>query len=69
MKYYKMDFSYPDGHIEEFEDFKSLEEAVKYGTDLQAQVNYTERLHDPRKTYFLVYENDGNERKLVYRSK
>ena len=74
MKYYRVDFSYPDRHVEElFDEFKSAEDAVAFGEDLRSQVLATEVNRgggfDPSNTYFLVYEYEGNERKLVYRSR
>lgn len=74
MKFYKINFSYPDGHVEELEDlFRSLEAAVDYGNSLLNQVRATEithggSTHDPNNAFFAVYEYDGNNHAVVYRS-
>ena len=46
-EYFKVEFSYPDGHTEEFDEkFSSLEAAIKFAKDLMNQVGFNERAHD-----------------------
>lgn len=74
MVFYKVEFFYPDGHVEEFEDYyRSLEAAVKFGDDMLNQVAVTEQYHkrkdSPIKPYFLVTKIDGDNHSVVFNSK
>lgn len=72
--YYKLEFSYPDGHIEEFADqYRSAKEAVEIGENMLNQVKVTERYHqyheDAQEAYFLVTKIDGDKHRLVFDSR
>ena len=73
--FFKVEFLYPDGHVEEFDDYyRTLEAAVKFGNDLLNQVAATEQYHkhtsrDLQKAYFLVTKIEGEEHSLVYDSR
>ena len=81
MKLYKLVFVYPDGHMEEdFDQFTSEEKALEYGEDLLGQVLNTEGVLRPNdnsefgfskkhKPYFMIYELEDEESRLVYESK
>ena len=75
MKAYVLNFSYPDGHIEEIdESFATLESAIRYGDGLLNQVQATERMKKAgvfsasNKAYFTVDLVDLESRKTVYHS-
>ena len=72
--YFKVEFSYPDGHVEEFEDYyRSLEAAVKFGNDMLNQVAATEQYHkkvsEAEKPFFLVTKIDGDHHELAFDSR
>ena len=79
-KYFKLEFVYPDGHIEEiFDVFHSEEKAKEYGNSLLVQVQNTEGVKRPEsdslsfkkkgKPYYMVYEYEGEEGRLIFESK
>ena len=72
--YFKVEFSYPDGHVEEFDDYyRSLEAAVKFGNDMLNQVAATEQYHkkveETKKAYFLVTKIEEDQHELVFDSR
>ena len=72
--YFKVEFSYPDGHVEEFDDYyRSLEAAVKFGNDMLNQVAATEQYHkkvvEAKKAYFLVTKIEEDQHELVFDSR
>lgn len=78
--YYRVNVSFPNGHIEEIEDvFFTLEKAVEYGNSILNQVASTEAYHKDRtdmygdkvsfKPYFEVIEVSDESSKSVYKSK
>ena len=82
MAKFRLEFSYPDGHLEVIEnDFDSLEEAKEFGDNLYNQVLATERFHKrrdddgdigyhkPGKAYYYVTKRDGNNRTVVFDSR
>ena len=73
MVVYKVEFFYPDGHVEEFDDiYRTLHSAIKFGNDMLNQVAATEQYHgklDPKKAYFIVTEVEGESSKIVHNSK
>ena len=81
MTHYKVEISFPDGHIQEFEEvFHKKEAAIDFAAGVLAQVSVTERYHhrknrddfdfeEPTKPYFFVYQIEGFERELVFDSR
>ena len=70
--FYKLNFVYPDGHIEEIDEyFRDLEKAKNYGEQLMIQVANTEQFHGGHKgkPYFMVYEVADGQNSLVFESK
>ena len=72
-KYYIIEFSYPDSHVEEInQEFPNLAKAIEFAKGMIIQVENTESYYnpvygekDPKKPHYMIYEvNDGN-RKLV----
>ena len=69
--------TYPDGHSENIsESFKTIDEAVAYGSSMLGQIMYTEQYHAHDEfgpelihPYFSVIETDNGKRKIVYNSK
>ena len=78
--YYKVNVSFPDGHVEEIEDiFPSLEAAQAYGNNILNQISSTEPYHNSKKDifgektkfkpYFEVLVVVDNNSKIVFKSK
>ena len=72
--FFKVEFSYPDGHIEEFDDYyRSLEAAVKFGNDMLNQFAATEQYHkkvkEAQKPFFLVTKIEEDHHELVFDSR
>ena len=81
---YTVTMSYPDGHLEEIEEvFRQYDDALQYGERMLEYVKSTESLINkkdfddenelaPRKKqkpYFMVIENIGKDRRIVFESK
>lgn len=84
VKFYKVVFVYPDGHIEEIdEQFQNGNDALEYGKNLLNQVRNTEGVlqrgsrHDDdvfgfnekQQAHFMIVEMNGEQYRLVYDSK
>jgi prepilin-type processing-associated H-X9-DG protein len=79
-EYFRVNVSFPDGHIEEIDEiFSTLELAKNYGESILNQVSYTEAYHKGKddifgdkinlKPYFEVLKVADNTSKIVFRSK
>ena len=71
--FYAIDFSYPDGHVEEVRQrFKTAQDAVEFGKDMLNQVRYTESFHGDsdgkQEPYFYVIKIENGKRKVVFDS-
>ena len=79
---YIVEFSYPDGHIEELNvKFKSLEEAVNYAENMLGQIAHTEKFHGgndfdddgmlkkKKDPFYCVIKILNNKRTLAFSSK
>ena len=73
--FYKLEFTYPDGHVEEIEEtFIGVTQARVYGDSLLVQVANTEQYRSSRgktlrQPYYCVIENANGERKIVFDSR
>lgn len=82
VKYFKVVFVYPDGHIEEIDDqFQTGRDALEYGNNLLAQVKNTEgvlhrgsyeedefNFNEKKEAHFMIVEMSGKKYRLVYDS-
>ncbi len=74
VKCFKLEFVYPDGHIEEIDEFfNTFEKAKEYGESLLVQVMNTEQFHagrkDASKAYFMIIEVSDESNRIVFNSK
>lgn len=72
---YKVEVSFPDGHIEELEvTFTNANEALSYANGILSQIAYTERgrQHDyevAQEAYFQIKKIEGDKKKAIYDSR
>ena len=74
IKSFKLVFVYPNGRVEEIDEFfNTLEKAKEYGEGLLVQVMNTEQFHAGRKdastAYFMIIEVGDEGNRIVYNSK
>ena len=67
--HYKVEFRYPDGHIEEIDEiFRNIEKAVEYGNSMLVQVANTERFHTGGRgdnAHYRIIEYSDAGRKVI----